>query len=503
MLMRRGLVWWLLMVACTLLFGCGGGGGGSQTGDTGNLQVALTDAQNPDMSELVVSILEIRAIPFVEEVSEEVAEEVVPEQEAAADEEEEWIVLATFDPPVQINVLDLAYQQELLADVDVPLGDYEQVRLVLEENPVDGEPVNYIVFTEDIETMVPVVTPSGQESGLKINGDYSVEEDGSTVVVLDFDPNRAIHQNGSGDWIFRPTGIRLVESQEVLSEYGGLFGHVLQEVTDPATAETTTEPLVGALVEVTDPETGEVLASTIVNPDDGSYRVFLPNGFYAVTITADGMLPFESMPQVFKIVEGEETVVVSVVLNPDPAAVADEEVIPEEEPGVEEPQVEEPPVEEPQDEEALPAQVRFWLADTDGPEIPGGFVSVSSVDVHTPGGWVNVFSGELSLEIGALPAEEAMLLGEMTLPSGKYTQIRIGIAEAVIIGEEEDIDVKVPSGTVKLNRNIDICSGGEADIVIDLGAGKSLSHNAKKNTYRMQPVPSLVETTVVCPESGE
>ena len=102
-----------------------------------------------------------------------------------------------------------------------------------------------------------------------------------------------------------------------------------------------------------------------------------------------------------------------------------------------------------------------------------------------------------------MPAEEAMLLGEMTLPSGKYTQIRIGIAEAVIIGEEEDIDVKVPSGTVKLNRNIDICSGGEADIVIDLGAGKSLSHNAKKNTYRMQPVPSLVETTVVCPESGE
>ena len=48
--------------------------------------------------------------------------------------------------------------------------------------------------------------------------------------------------------------------------------------------------------------------------------------------------------------------------------------------------------------------------------------------------------------------------------------------------------VVVPSDKIKLNRNIDVCSGGSLEIVLDFDAQQSLKYNKGQNVYKMSPV---------------
>ncbi|PLX78095.1 MAG: hypothetical protein C0616_15470 [Desulfuromonas sp.] len=300
MLSRAGLMRCLVFISCSLLLVCFGAV--SQVSGSGNgNSKKMADTQQPEVAEIVVTIREIRAI---------------------STNGDQFISLASFSPAKQLNVLDLEFAQELLADVQIPLGDYEQIRLVLGENSDDGEPANYLVFADDPETRVPVDTPSGQKSGLKIEGEFSVGINDSTVVVLEIDSNRVIHQTGAGDWILRPTGIRLVQTEVVLPEtedplpgYGRLFGYVYQE----STTGSSSEPMVGALVEAMDLATYQIVAETTVNPGDGSYQLSLPDGSYALRITADGMVTAYPSPMFFFVLEGVQILVGSEIMTSDSA----------------------------------------------------------------------------------------------------------------------------------------------------------------------------------------
>lgn len=293
-----------LMAIMLSMAACDGGGSSSAGSSDGTLQVALTDAVDPRFDEAWITIREVRAVPA--------AGEGPANGEAP--------LVAAFSPPLVVNVLDLAYRQQLLGEALIPAGSYTQLRLVLEENDPATTPANYVVLAGQ-STMIPVKTPSGQESGLKIIGRYVVAGGETTAVALDFDPSRAIVEaGGSGQWIFKPTGIRMVQMDEVLATYGAISGSVAREETAGTPPVTTTLPLTDARVYAVPAGETQACAAGQVDPEDGSFRIFLPpvaapDG-YELKITADGFAPYSSLPTLYPVATGTDTGAGTVVLSP-------------------------------------------------------------------------------------------------------------------------------------------------------------------------------------------
>ena len=93
------------------------------------------------------------------------------------------------------DLLDLTNGNDtLLADSNVPVGTISQVRLILGSN-------NAVVVNG---TSIPLTTPSGQQSGLKINVHQRVDSGLLYNLVLDFDASRSIVKTGNGRYILKP-----------------------------------------------------------------------------------------------------------------------------------------------------------------------------------------------------------------------------------------------------------------------------------------------------------
>ncbi len=275
--------------ALSMVVGCGGGGGDGGTGD-GRLRVAITDQAGSPYTEVHVAVSEVRVVP------------------AGGNSGQAGLpLIATYNPPLDVNVLALHYQHQVLGQAQIPAGDYNQVRLVLALNDPSGDPVNYLILDSDPATKVPLTTPSGQQSGLKILGQFSVDPGVLQTIVLDFDPDRAIVQAGnSGNYNLKPTGIRVSEVLNLPPGFGALAGTI-----SPAGAWPT------ALVEVVPAGLlTPVLASSGVDPNDGSFRLFAPPGEYDIHVTATGYEGAAVGP--FTVEEAKDTAVGDVPLTPSP-----------------------------------------------------------------------------------------------------------------------------------------------------------------------------------------
>jgi len=276
-------------VMAVVLAGCGGGGG-----NTGTLSVSLTDAAGP-YANVVVSIKAIYAVPAGQ--GGDATGAGLP-------------LIVSFSPSQVIDVMTLQFVQQALGSAQVPAGDYEQLRLVLDPNPASGDPVNYVTLNSAPTTKLPLDTPSGQQSGLKILGHFTVQAGELTALALDFDPSRAVVSAGaSGKHNLKPTGIRLVEMADLLPTYGSLSGVVAPDLAWPT-----------AVVSVVPEGSSVAIASGTVNPDDGSFRAFLPPGSYAVRVVATGYDPYDSatVPTFYAVVVGADTPVGTITLTPTP-----------------------------------------------------------------------------------------------------------------------------------------------------------------------------------------
>ncbi|MCE5328306.1 MAG: DUF4382 domain-containing protein [Planctomycetaceae bacterium] len=293
---------WILALVCLgtavlLIMGCGGGGGSDsdgRTGTTGVLKVAITDQSG--YNSVVVAISEIR---------------VVPEGDEGTETGAGLPVVATFNPARVVDIMQLDYEQLLLGQAPVPAGTYSQLRLVLAPN-VNGElPVNYATLADAPEVRLPLVTPSGQQSGLKIVGDFTVEAGTTSTIVLDFDPARAINVTGNGRYMLKPTGIRLTQVESVEPSYGALAGSVL-----PQEAWATT------VVEAYPEGQTEPAATSGVNLEDGTFRLPLAPGNYTLRLSADGYQSLDTAtsepPQVFIVAVDADTAAGGFALTPNP-----------------------------------------------------------------------------------------------------------------------------------------------------------------------------------------
>lgn len=254
--MNRGrLQKWKTVLAgglLAVLAACGGGGGGSA--GEGTLRVALTDNPACGYDEVVVTVREVRV-----------------HQNDAADNDAGWQSIPV-DPPLTIDLLDYTNGALLdLGQTQLPAGRYTKLRLVLSPNTGVLADRNWIVLSSGPAVRIPLKTPSGQQSGLKINTSLDVQAGGLTDIVIDFDACRSVVMAGnSGQYLLKPV-LRTLPRVET-----GVVGEVSIAAANA-----------GASISLQ--QNGEVRRATVADAN-GDFRLQpVEPGEYALVVVTPGM----------------------------------------------------------------------------------------------------------------------------------------------------------------------------------------------------------------------
>jgi len=204
---------WVIASAVTALAACGGGGGsmdntaapnsGGADGAAplGTLRVSLTDSPACGYDNVWVTVEKVR----------------VHRDGSAEQADAGWIDLPLPQPlptplpttlpaaqPLRVDLLTLTNGTLVpLGQVQLPAGTYTQLRLVLAENTASNPYANAIKPTGG--AMVPLTTPSAQQSGLKMNVDITVPAGQQADFAIDFDACKSFVKAGkSGKILLKP-----------------------------------------------------------------------------------------------------------------------------------------------------------------------------------------------------------------------------------------------------------------------------------------------------------
>jgi hypothetical protein len=241
---------------------CGGGIGGTGSPQSGTLRIGLTDAPACGYDEVNVAI---RAVQ-------------VHQVASAGETDAGWRTVVDFaDAPRRFDLLKLTNGVIAeLGQAELPAGTYTQLRLLLAQNTPGNPLANSVKPTGGSER--PLDTPSGQQTGLKLNVDITVPEGQLADVVLDFDACRSVVRAGnSGKFLLKP----VIAVLPRLSDAGlRVIGFV-----DPAIASGSTSVSVqqgGRVIRATPPVTSG-------SGQEGRFELnLLPPGAYDLVVTAPG-----------------------------------------------------------------------------------------------------------------------------------------------------------------------------------------------------------------------
>ncbi len=176
-----------------------------------------------------------------------------------------WTAVPLLRPGLY-NLLDLRNGRDtILGGVSIPAGRVSQIRLVLGDS-------NSVVLNDG--TVVPLKTPSAQQSGLKLNVDANLTAGIPYALVLDFDAARSIVKAGnSGQYILKP----------VIRTFAKAAGGAIQGVVLPDSARAHVIAITGAdtLGAIPDPK--------------GFYKFWgIPAGSYKLIFAADTATHFKN-----------------------------------------------------------------------------------------------------------------------------------------------------------------------------------------------------------------
>src|SRR6187455_1294442 len=165
-----------------LLSACGGGGGG----DSGTLRLALTDAPACGFDRVDVTVQKVRV-----------------HKSGSANEADDGWSEVVLQPAKQVDLLSLTNGALVeLGQTPLPAGKYTQMRFVLSPNNAANPLANSVTPTGGNETAVS--TPSGAQSGLKMNLDIEVEANKVADFALDFDTCRSFVRLGNSGYLLKP-----------------------------------------------------------------------------------------------------------------------------------------------------------------------------------------------------------------------------------------------------------------------------------------------------------
>jgi hypothetical protein len=193
----------LLLGVLVVLAGCGSDRNTSTRPGFGSVHIRMTDAP-ADYDQVNIVVREVR---------------VHQAGNGDGSEDDGWIVIPITETTFDLLLLRNGVSTTLGISENVPVGHYDQIRLVL------GSGSNVVV---DGVTH-PLTVPSGMQSGLKINGEFDVVEGETRELLLDFDAANSIHVTGNGKYMLHPV-IRLVEGEIISVTPGAIHGDL-----DPAT----------------------------------------------------------------------------------------------------------------------------------------------------------------------------------------------------------------------------------------------------------------------------
>jgi hypothetical protein len=268
----------LIIMCCILsLFGCSGGGDvsgvSSVYGDglTGVLSLKITDTTTTEFQAVYITVDEIQA-----------SMTPVDENEEDAD----WITVAKREQTY--NLLELVNGvTEHLGVTELMAGEYTQLRLILGHLPDDGLNIldehhpfaNYFIDHNDESYELKI--PSGYESGFKIVGGFTIDEDETTDLILDFNVVKSLIQGGfSEKWILKPT-VKVLNEDNAAQ----IVGFVADADTDEAL-----EGVIVSAQTVTEESDVEKVVSSTVTDQDGFYSLFVNPGNYLVVAGKSGYL---------------------------------------------------------------------------------------------------------------------------------------------------------------------------------------------------------------------
>ena len=165
--------------------------------------------------------------------------------------------------------------------------------------------------------------------------------------------------------------------------------------------------------------------------------------------------------------------------------------------------------------EAATGQRSLRVALTDAPSCyENVFVTVEKVRVHqsaaagdSEGGWHELaVSPAKRIDLVTLTNGVLEELGSMTLPAGRYSQVRLVLAENAPSGSGalansvkpvggQETALATPSAMqsgLKLKANVDVAAGQSADLVLDFDACKSVVKAGNSGRYNLKPVIAVV-----------
>jgi hypothetical protein len=128
--------------------------------------------------------------------------------------DDQWTICGEFEGPQTYNLLELTNgNSTLLGELALPGGHYNQIRFMLDIPEMGQDPYNpccYIEFADNSTS--PLFVPSGNTTGYKGVGQFTIPNNGTVQVTADFDVRKAVHLADT-HYILRPT-IRLVVNDE-------------------------------------------------------------------------------------------------------------------------------------------------------------------------------------------------------------------------------------------------------------------------------------------------
>lgn len=186
----KALGWAGLGLVAIGLAGCGGGGSDSSP-EQGTLKLAMTDAPACGYDHLYVTVTKIR----------------VHQSATAGASDAGWSELAITPQRIDLLSLTNGVLQEL-GSLPLPAGNYQQIRLLLADNPSNptpAKPLANALVLSGFGDEIALTIPSGQQSGFKLKANFDVTGGQVADMVLDFDACKSIVKAGnSGNYNLKP-----------------------------------------------------------------------------------------------------------------------------------------------------------------------------------------------------------------------------------------------------------------------------------------------------------
>lgn len=116
------------------------------------------------------------------------------------------------------------------------------------------------------------------------------------------------------------------------------------------------------------------------------------------------------------------------------------------------------------------------------------------------GEWVEREVSSRTVDLTELQGANATLLGNMSVPTGEYEKVFVYVSDVNgTLKSGEQVNVKLPSQKLHLNKNVEVTANGSVDFVFDI----TVFEAGKSGKYILKPVASESGTDVEIDEVDE